>query len=121
MRQIEALIAFLIYAVTGENAEDQSQSVELYHSNDLYKRLRDLVDSGEICQAENLLFSEADGENVDALRAALQFYQDINAFSDAKLASCNFSREEIADGLKEICSRYHISDHLLPFHYDEES
>ncbi len=118
MRQIEAFVSFLIYMLTGKQLEQEQYTAELINTNELYKIIRELIQQRQICKAEDILFENADGRNQDALYAALQFYKHINRWSDGQLAECNFSRDEIMDGLKEICRRYQISDALLPFHMD---
>ncbi len=119
MRQIEAFISFLIYMLTGKQLDQEAYTAQLLNTNELYKIIRELIEQRQICKAEDMLFEYADGINQDALRAALQFYQHINQWSDGQLAECNFSREEIMDGIKVICGRYQISQYLLSFRFDE--
>lgn len=112
MRQIEAISAMLAYMLTGkkpkqvsveENAQTRSDS------NRLYGKLRALVEHGNICEAENLLFAAMEESDPEVPDAAVQFYTDINKLSDDALEACNFSREEIMDGLKEICRHYGLN------------
>ena len=109
MRQIEAISASLAYLlfdqkkhITQIAAEEQTTS----DLNELYRLLRSLTDQGKLCEAENLLYEAIDREDPEALSAGVRFYADLNRFSDPELASCNFSREEIADGLQELCARF---------------
>lgn len=111
MRQIEAISAMLTYLLSGEKkhittVHEETQT--LADPNRLYRDLRLLTDQGRICEAENLLFAEMDGYNPEVPEAAIQFYSDINTFSDQALEAHNFSRDEIFSGLKEICARYHL-------------
>lgn len=41
--------------------------------------------------------------NRQTLEAAVQFYEDLNDFSDSALQEANFSREEVYEGLQEVC------------------
>ncbi len=113
MQQIERIIQFLIYLLAGERPGLSDPAEELDNNNALYKRLRYLLDRDRICQAEDLLFEMADGSDRDALYAAILFYRDVNQRTDEELLACHFSREEILDGLRQICSRYGVSDSLL--------
>ena len=65
--------------------------------------LQRLIISGKINQAENLLFNEIEEyTNLGHIGVALWFYGELNSLSDEKLKACNFSREEISEGLTEI-------------------
>lgn len=120
MRQIEAFVAFLIYMLTGEKDGQEQYVTQVLSTDDLFKIIRELIAQKQICKAEDMLFDRADGKDPNALHVSLYFYQSINQWSDSELTACNFSREEIMDGLKEICSCYQISDALLPFHFFED-
>ena len=74
----------------------------------LYKEIQLLIKQDEICKSENLLFENLDENNIDYLKLALDFYQTISTLNDEKLEKCNFSREEIAEGLHDILEIYKI-------------
>jgi hypothetical protein len=42
----------------------------------------------------------------EALTAGLRFYSDLNLLSDETLRRCNFPRDEILSGLRELCETY---------------
>ena len=109
MRQIEAISAMLAYMLTGKKR--QSDAVEehrqtLSGTDPLYQKLQALVSQGLICEAENLLFAAMEEADPAVPEAAVQFYTDINQLSDAQLEACDFSREEIMEGLKTVCVHY---------------
>jgi hypothetical protein len=111
MRQIEAISAMLGYILTGKKAstitveEDQPN-----HSgdNELYFQLQALVRQGKICQAEDLLYEAMEDPDSTVLDAAKRFYDDLNRLSDKTLRDANFSREEIHEGLQEVCRTFGI-------------
>lgn len=59
--------------------------------------------AGEINEAENLLFDELEAQdNPDYFFVAIDFYKELSTYDDEKLLSCNFTREEIVSGMKEV-------------------
>jgi hypothetical protein len=42
----------------------------------------------------------------EALTAGLRFYSDLNRLSDETLQRCDFPRDEILSGLRELCEAY---------------
>ena len=79
----------------------------------LLEQLVELADRGQINEAENLLFEGLDFADKSQLSAALAFYQYINGFSDDRLAAADYSREEIAEGLKDCAERFGLDSALL--------
>lgn len=67
------------------------------------RRLLGMIHSGEICPAEDLLFElvkkQPDQKHAELV---LWFYEEIAAMDDVMLAASDYSREEIAQGLREI-------------------
>jgi len=108
MSQIEALAAMLAYLVTGKKRGGEEESQQLKETNLLYRRLCLLVEKGEFGRAEDLLFAAMDEEDPEVPEAAAQFYRDLNEYSDAQLEERSFTREEIMEGLQEICRNYQL-------------
>ncbi len=84
---------------TAELLEDTKQE-EVY--NELLLR----VDKGDINEAENMLFEQIEGGNMDKLKMALLFYSYLNGLSDDFLDDNDFSREEVEEGLKSVMKMY---------------
>ncbi len=63
---------------------------------------RDMVDQGNINEAENLLLEEIDYKNKDEVAAAVLLYQYIVEKEDAFLKANGYSREEALEGLKQL-------------------
>lgn len=78
-------------------------------TDDLCRRLHELIAEGKINEAENLLYENLDAGAIPLLEIAVDFYGRLNQLDDAYLISHNFSREEIEDGLREVARIYHIS------------
>ncbi|MBD5157032.1 MAG: hypothetical protein HDT13_05305 [Butyrivibrio sp.] len=107
MRMIHEMVRMLIKLLSGKDTEryDQIEFKEEETRAD-YERLVRLADSGDICGAENELVENADVGNQDDLRKAVLFYSHLSGMSDEFLAEHNFSREEIAQGLRYMADMY---------------
>lgn len=70
-------------------------------------RLRKLLSEKKINEGENLLFEtiEANPSELN-LRTALKFYEELKKMSDEELAACNFSRQEILEGMRALQKFY---------------
>ena len=102
MRQIEMLLeALLRFLLHGKQAVSDAA---------LRQTLSEKLDAGDICGAEDLLFDHLHPENEAGLAEAVRFYQTLNTRSDAELAAADFSREEIASGIKDVCRIYNVQD-----------
>lgn len=67
------------------------------------KSLQKFVEDGEICAAEDLLFTycaEHPFKNLDLI--AVAFYQQLEAMSDDELIAAQFPREEISEGYRDF-------------------
>jgi len=116
MRQIEAISAFLAFLLTQRRPSSHAEEAtvrEVSPSGECFDRISALLRAGRICEAENELFRRADGEDEEALRTGVWFYGEVNKLSDGELAARDFSREEIADGLRDLCARYDIQSDLF--------
>ena len=72
----------------------------------LYREISRLVAEGKICEAEDLLYERLDIDDLNHLEMAVDFYQTVNRLDDTELERCNFSRDEIDDGLKTIMNMF---------------
>lgn len=109
MRQIEAIVFFLVGIITGRGA-DKNDVMRMMDAaagtNKLYARLNALVQERKICEAENLLCRAVSEDDPEALEAGMLFYFDINRLGDDVLEECNFSRDEILDGISALGRTY---------------
>lgn len=107
MRQIEGLSRMLaVSSLTGiwKAKSCTWTRTERYPGSDvLAYRLKKLLHKRRINEAENLLFETLEASPLPSYgRTALDFYREISTLSDEELAAADFSREEIADGLREV-------------------
>ena len=66
-----------------------------------------LLEEGDANSAENLLFDEVEAHPDPAyLQVAVQFYADLQHWTDAALEAADFSRQEVLDGLAAVKELY---------------
>lgn len=71
----------------------------------LYQQLVDMINQGDINEAEDLLYEKLDPQNKKYLELGLDFYSKLNNLTDEYLASHNYSRDEIELGLKTLVEK----------------
>ena len=106
MRQIEDIAQFLGKTLF----QKQTQIIPMFDeqgnllaSGFLFRRLCDMLEKGEVNQAENILFDAIEKTPTpEYLQVGLQFYQKLQAWSAQKLEAAHFTPAEILDGLQEI-------------------
>lgn len=104
MRQIEAMIQAILAVALGISANEQTATQ--IEDSSYGKMLEKMIDDGDICAAEDLLFNDLDQSDLSWLQIALDFYSKLNNCSDDYLAMHDFSREEIEQGLRYICTLF---------------
>gem|GEM_PF-333133 len=104
VRQIEGMAKMLAKIIFNKESTDYQISEETNQSDTglLFLQLTELIDSGKINEAENLLFDKLDPSNKRYLELAIDFYSKLNSLSDASLEKSEFSREEINEGLTSV-------------------
>lgn len=103
LRQIELMIQAIINLIDKKKAESCNKEEATVR-----KTVSDLMNGDKICEAENVLF-ESLGENRNdyaVLLTALDFYNHLNSLGEDYLKEHNFSRQEIKEGLINLCSYY---------------
>lgn len=75
----------------------------------MYADMLALLEKGNICGAEDMLYEQMDTSDMGYLEAGLAFYHKLTELDDDELESCNYSREEILDGLRELSDIFGIS------------
>lgn len=110
LREIENLVQFVSRFMFNKDVTNYeiNDLINNSESDVLFKEILRLLEKNKICEAENLIFKNIKEENLEYLKLAIDFYTRINEFSDEQLSMCNFSRDEIVEGLKEILEIYGV-------------
>ena len=109
MRMIKETIRVLFVVAFGE----KYVSVELENKYEVsgknLKDFLDMIDVGQINEAENLFLDSMDYTNKEAVMAGALFYEHINEKDNEFLTSNNYTREEVLSGFQQLLeqSGYH--------------
>ncbi|MBR6089893.1 MAG: hypothetical protein IKP86_08165 [Anaerolineaceae bacterium] len=106
MRLIHGVSRMLAWMIFGKNIAEEEELVSLMEKTcrENHDYLRQMIDSGQINQAEEKLFDLIetvawDDRQISAL--VLSFYDYLNSRDDDFLARSDFSRDEIISGLED--------------------
>lgn len=109
-RQVEALGKALAGAIFGKEKLDELfekyeavETQETLNEDILERILKNHIENGKLCDAENLLFDSLNEEATpQKIIVGLNFYNKLNEFSEDYLNEHNFSKEEIKEGIEEL-------------------
>ena len=107
MRLIKEMIRTILKLLF--NIDMETPTTELLKNEEkkaALETLLNMVDDGDINEAENKIFEIVEAGKRESLELVLLFYSYLNDKSDEFLAENNFSRKEIQDDLKYILSKY---------------
>lgn len=107
MRIIKQMVAALISVILGKENKIYDLPLEdQYKSSDgLLRELLTMVNDGKINESENLLYESFEQDNKKDIENAILFYLYLNELDNDFLEKCNYSRDEIEMGVKEIAKR----------------
>ena len=104
MRMIKEMVRILFSLIYGK----KYVSVELEKENKYevsgknLKSFLDMIDSGQINEAENILLDNIDYANNDEVMAAALFYQYLSEKDSEFLINNNYTKEEVLSGFKQL-------------------
>ena len=104
MRMIKEMVKILFSLICGK----KYVSVELEKENKYevsgknLKSFLDMIDSGQINEAENILLDNIDYANNDEVMAAALFYQYLSEKDSEFLINNNYTKEEVLSGFKQL-------------------
>lgn len=107
MRQVETMarsIAMLVFHkedthyVPGGDVE----------ADTLHGELMRRLEAVDVCGAEDLLFEASESGALGCLEAGVDFYAQLNQWSDIQLEQAGFGRDEIQEGLEELSKRFGV-------------
>ena len=110
MRLIKEMVRAILKLLFSIDTE--SPTVELLENKEeqeTLENLLDMVDAGEINEAENRLYDLTSNTDVNSLEIALLFYSYLNDKTDDFLEVNDFSRDEIKLGLENVADNFGLS------------
>ena len=121
MRMIKEMVRVLFSLMFGK----KYVSVELEKENKYevsgkkLKSFLDMIDLGQINEAENILLDNIDYTNKEEVMAAALFYQYLSEKDSEFLKNNNYTKEEVLSGFKQLLMQSGYTD-LLCLVKDEE-
>lgn len=116
LRMIEELINVLVKTLNEDDkASLKEENSNSSNDNKLYVYLKSLVDDKKINEAENYLFEKLEENNKKDFFDGMSFYKYLNEKDDLFLKECNYSREEIVEGMADISRMYGYGDFVEMF------
>lgn len=110
MRLIKEMVRAILKLLF--NIDTESPTVELLENKEekeILENLLDMVDAGEINEAENRLYDLTSATNMNSLEVALLFYSYLNDKTDDFLEANDFSRDEIKLGMENVADSFGLS------------
>ena len=114
LKMIKSALNVIGYILKGkksieENIDLKRENIVLNEEELLELTIIHLLSECKINEAENILFEAIQKNNSPKyLSLAFFFYSEINEWSNEKLSDCNFSRDEILNGLNDVKKIYDI-------------
>ena len=121
MRMIKEMVRVLFSLVLGK----KYVSVELEKENKYevsgknLKIFLNMIDLGQINEAENILLDSIDYTNKNEVMAVDLFYQYLSEKDNQFLEDNNYTKEEVLSGFKQLLMKSGYSDLLYLLKYDE--
>ena len=110
MRLIKEMVRAILKMLF--NIDTESPTVELLENKEeteVLENLLDMVDAGEINEAENRLYDLISVTDINSLEVALLFYSYLNDKTDDFLEANDFSRDEIKLGMENVAKNFGLS------------
>ena len=121
MRMIKEMVRVLFSLVFGK----KYVSVELEKENKYevsgknLKNFLDMIDLGQINEAENILLDSIDYTNKNEVMTVSLFYQYLSEKDSKFLENNNYTKEEVLSGFKQLLMKSGYSDLLYLLKYNE--
>lgn len=112
MRMIKEMVSVLFSILLGKqyvSVDEERKNGYEVSGTDL-NDLLDMIDNGQINEAENLMLDDIDYSDKKELAAALLFYQYLSEKKKDFLWDHDYSAEEILDGAKQILQKAGYGD-----------
>ena len=121
MRMIKEMVRVLFSLAFGK----KYVSVELEKENKYevsgknLKNFLNMIDLGQINEAENILLDSIDYTNKNEVMAVALFYQYLSEKDNQFLENNNYTKEEVLSGFKQLLMKSGYSDLFYLLKYDE--
>ena len=109
MRTIREMVRALLKLLFHIDTESPGEEIlESSQEKETYRNLVEMIDSGKINDAENVIYDLVSGKDMGSLKIALLFYLYLNDRPESFLEEHDFSREEVKEGLDNLMTEYQL-------------
>ena len=95
--------------------EAQNVNEQMDDTSEALFELQSMVDDGDINDAENKVYDLIETGDRENMRTALYFYAYLNDKSDDFLEEHQYSRQEVTDGIRNVCETYGLGSLVQVF------
>ena len=108
LKQINVVSEFLQKLFTDMETNRKLNENEQYQKDsfEFERLLENLIEEDRINDAENILFEKLETNNLMYATIVTRFYDKLKGLSDEKLQKSNYSRDEILQGLNDMCDMF---------------
>lgn len=108
LKQINVVSEFLQKLFTDMEKGRKLNENEQYQKDsfEFERLLENLIEEDRINDAENILFEKLETNNLMYATIATRFYDKLKGLPDEKLQKSNYSRDEILQGLNDMCDMF---------------
>ena len=107
VHEIARVLAKTLFNIDSETVSEELES--RIEETDILEQLLDMVDNGQINEAENKLYDMLDTGAANCIETAILFYSYLNEKSDEFLKENDYSRGEIKEGIEDVAERVGLS------------
>lgn len=110
MRLIKEMVRAILKLLF--NIDTESPTIELLENKEekgTLENLIDMVDTGEINEAENRLYDLISATDMNSMEVAILFYSYLNDKTDDFLEANDFSRDEIKLGMENVADNFGLN------------
>lgn len=107
VHEIARVLAKILFNINSETvSEDLKSRME---ETDVLDQLLDMIDNGQINEAENKLYDLLNAGTPNCIETAILFYSCLNDKSDEFLKENDYSRGEVKEGIEGVAERVGLS------------
>ena len=121
MRMIKEMVRVLFSLMFGKKyvSVELEKKINMKYQGKNLKDFLDMIDSGQINEAENILLDNIDYTNNDDVMAAALFYQYLSEKDSEFLINNNYTKEEVLSGFKQLLVQSEYNNLLYMIKDDE--
>lgn len=107
VHEIARVLAKILFNIDSETVSEELEN--RIEETDMLEQLLDMVDNGQINEAENKLYDMLDVGTPNYIETAILFYSYLNEKSDEFLKENDYSRGEVKEGIESVAERVGLS------------